>query len=158
MDILIKIEKKLVVKIIAVISIILFLVAFGVLSPTFGNKITRVTYASENNKSVDRINLNFQIYTKKGFQFKEGNVTVKLITERGTFEDTFDVGYYKVQKFYYGSYSDYKIEIKVNTYHVTGYAKYVVPAVIMFIISGAGIVYCIYDRLHNKNDSRNGGQ
>ncbi len=131
MEILIKIKKQLFVKIIAVVSVILFIVAFGVLSPTFGNKITRVSYTSENNTSIGRINLNFEIHTQKGFVFKEGNVTVRYTTEQGTVEDTFDVVYYKVQKFYYGNYSDFKVEIRVNSYRIKGYAKYVVPAVII---------------------------
>ncbi len=158
MEILIKIKKQLFVKIIAVISVILFIVAFGVLSPTFGNKITRVSYTSENNTSIGRINLNFEIHTQKSFVFKEGNVTVRYTTEQGTVEDTFDVGYYKVQKFYYGNYSDFKVEIRVNSYRVTGYAKYVVPAVIMYLISGAGMVYCIYYWTHNRNNSKSGEQ
>lgn len=156
MEILIKIKKKLLVKIIAVISVILFIAAFGVLSPTFGNKITRVSYTTQNNTSIGRINLNFEIHTQKGFVFKEGNVTVRYTTEQGTFVDILDVEYYKVQKFYYGNYSDFKVEIKVNSYRVTGYAKYVVPAVIMFLISGAGIVYCIYYWALNRNNSNNG--
>lgn len=158
MEILIKIKKKLLVKIIVVISVILFIVAFGVLSPTFGNKITRVSYTTQNNTSIGRINLNFEIHTQKGFVFKEGNVTVKYTTEQGTFEDIIDVEYYKVQKFYYGNYSDFRVEIKVNSYRVTGYAKYVVPAVIMYLISGAGMVYCIYYWVHNRNDNNNGEQ
>ncbi len=64
MEILVKIEKKLVVKIIAVISVILFIVAFGVLSPTFGNKITRVSHTSRNDISIGRINFNCEIHTK----------------------------------------------------------------------------------------------
>ncbi len=156
MEILIKIEKKTIVKIIAVISVILFIVAFGVLSPTFGNKITKVSYTSKNEISSDRINFNCEIYTKEGFTFKEGNITVKLITERGTFEDTFDIVYYKAQKFYYGNYSNVKFEVKVNSYRVTGYAKYVVPAVIMFLLSGAGITYCIIYYKQKRYNIKNG--
>ena len=156
MEILVKIEKKLVVKIIAVISVILFIVAFGVLSPTFGNKITRVSHTSRNDISIGRINFNCEIHTKEGFSFKEGNITVRLMTEQGTFEDTFDIGYYKAQKFYYGNYSNVKFEVKVNSYRVTGYAKYVVPSVIMFLLSGAGITYCIIYYKQKRDNIKNG--
>ena len=158
MEILIKIKKQLFVKILVIVSVLIFLGAFFVLRPTFGNKITRVSYTTQNNTSIGRINLNFEIHTQKGFVFKEGNVTVKYTTDQGTFEDILDVEYYKVQKFYYGNYSIFNVEIKVNSYRVTGYAKYVVPAVIMFLISGAGIVYCIYYWTHNRNIKIDGEQ
>lgn len=158
MEILIKIKKQLFVKILATVSVFIFLGAFFVLRPTFGNKITRVSYTSENNTSIGRINLYFEIHAQKGFVFKEGNVTVRYTTEQGTFEDIFDVEYYKVQKFYYGDYSNFKVDIKVNSYRVTGYAKYVVPAVIMYLIAGVGMVYCIYYWMHNRNNSNNDEQ
>ncbi len=156
MEILIKIERQLLVKLIAVVSVILFIAVSCVWIPTYGNKITKVTYAAENNTIIGQINLNFEIHTQKGFEFKEGNVTVRYTTEKGTFEDKFDVEYYKVQKFYYGNYSNFNVEIRVNSYRVTGYAKYVVPAVIMYLISSAGVVYCIYYWTHNRNNSNNG--
>ena len=158
MEILIKIKKRLIVKIIAAISVIIFLGAFFVLRPTFGNKITRVSYIAENKTSITRVFVDLEIHTKDGFALKDANVTVRLKTEDGTFEDTFDTEYNKVRREFTGAYHYIELEARVNSYHVTGYAKYVIPAVIMILISCAGMAYCIYDWTHNRNNSINGEQ
>ena len=158
MEILIKIKKQLLVKIVAAVSVLIFLDAFFVLRPTFGNKITRVSYIAENKTFITRVYVNLEIHTKDGFELKDANVTVRLKTEDGTFEDTFDTEHYKARREFTGAYSYIELEARVNSYHVTGYAKYVIPAVIMFLISGAGMTYCIYYWTHNRKNSNNGEQ
>ncbi len=158
MEIKIKIEKKLIVKILAAISIIIFIIAICILRPTFGNKISRVSYVAENKRIIGKISVDMEIHTKSGFKLKDANVTVRLTTEDGTFEQTFDTENVKAQQEFIGNYDHMKLEVRVNSYHVTGYAKYVAPSVIMFLISGAGMVYCVYYWTCKQSNNKDGEQ
>jgi len=156
MEILIKVKKELLIKIIAVVSVIILIGALFVLRPTFGNKIERVSCVAKNNTMIAKVSVVMEIHTKKGFELKDANVTLRLTTENGTFEQTFDTEYVTAQREFTGNYNHMKLEARVNSYRVTGYAKYVAPSVIMFLISGAGIAYCVYYWTHVRKDSENG--
>ncbi len=139
------IEKRFIMKFLFAIGVILFIIAIFVLRPTFGSKVQAVAKGfSAINSQTSQAETNVFIYIKKGFELKNANITITVKTKSGDVSKTYQTTTARSYQTFNRVNDIIGLEVKINSCNVSGYAKYVVPAVILFVLSLAAMSYSIY--------------
>jgi len=147
------IEKKSIMKFLFAIGVILFIIAFLVLIPTFDSKVKAVAKGfSAINSQTSQAETNVFIYIKKGFELKNANITITIKTKSGDVSKTYQTTSVRSYQTFNGVNDIIGLEVKINSYNVSGHAKYVVPALILFILSLAAMSYSVYYLKIRKNE------
>ncbi len=139
------IEKRPIMKFLFAIGVIMFIIAFFVLTPTFGSKIKAVAKGfSAINSQEFTAETSVFIYVQEGFELKNANITIILKTKSGNVSETYQTNSVRSYHNFNNVSNIMGMEVKINSYDVSGYEKYVIPSVVLFVLSLAAMSYSIY--------------